>query len=137
MEQVNSVRPPLGYAGRQSAIAMLNRRREDFVRQLTTAAEEVSTVEPWDRELTRPKAVRDWKGTRRLRCEVSVKHPQYGNILRGWISSAPSPDWRCGWTVTTFDHELVGDGPMFGDYLDAEAALLDATTELDEEVTAS
>ena len=77
--------------------------------------------------------IREFRGERRIRAEVSTRHPQVGPVVRGWIAPAPSPDWRCAWTVQTCDHELVGDGAFVGDYLDAEAALLDATAGLDEE----
>jgi hypothetical protein len=78
------------------------------------------------------KVIRDWRGERRITVEVSTEHPQYGNLLRGWIEPAKSSDWRCAWWIRTCDHDVVGDAVFVGNYLDAERALLDATPGLDD-----
>lgn len=78
----------------------------------------------------RGKVIREWSvGQRRIGVEVLTEHP-LGPLPRGWIAPAPSPDWRCAWLMRTYDHDVLD--PIVGDYLDAEAALLAATTELDD-----
>jgi hypothetical protein len=77
--------------------------------------------------------VREWRGEHRFVVVVESEHPQHGTLLRGWIRSMPSPDWRSAWHVKDYDGETVGDGVFVGDYLDAERALLDATTAMEEE----
>ncbi len=74
---------------------------------------------------------RQWTGTRRVVAEVSTRHPSAGMVPRGTIRALPSQDWRGRWQLHTYDHYLLD--VVAGDYLDAEAALLDATAEMDEE----
>lgn len=75
--------------------------------------------------------IRQWRGTQRLCAEVSTRHPVYGPVFRGWVKAVGSEQTQMRWTVTTFDHEQVGE-PIVGDYMDAERALLDATREMEE-----
>jgi hypothetical protein len=56
---------------------------------------------------------------------VATVHPQFGPLPRGTIRMLPG----AGWSWTDADH--VEGGRVTGDYLDAEAALLDATADLD------
>jgi len=56
---------------------------------------------------------------------VYTVHPQYGLLARGRIRVAR----RDAWTWSDPDANV---GRVIGDYLDAEAALLDATAALDE-----
>lgn len=106
----------IGSAGRAAAYAILDR----------VAAQ---AKPPFVREV-----IREFRGEHRIRAEVSTRHPQVGPVLRGTITPATSPDWRCAWSLVDHDHSPVGDEPFVGDYMDVEAALLAATTGLDEEV---
>lgn len=76
--------------------------------------------------------VREWRGDHRFVVVVESEHPQYGNVLRGWIRPAPSPDWRSAWAIKDYEGETVASA-FVGDYLDAERALLDATKAMEEE----
>jgi hypothetical protein len=67
---------------------------------------------------------------------VATVHPQFGELDRGRIYPRPAAGWRGAWEVIDCDHEQVGDGPVVGDYLEAERVLLDATAGLDEIVPA-
>jgi hypothetical protein len=67
---------------------------------------------------------------------VATVHPQFGELDRGRIYPRRAAGWRGAWEVIDCDHEQVGDGPVVGDYLDAEQVLLDATAGLDEIVPA-
>jgi len=77
--------------------------------------------------------VREWRGEHRYVVVVETEHPQHGPLLRGWIRPMPSPDWRSAWLVKDYDGETIGEAAVFvGDYLDAEALLLDATMAMEE-----
>jgi hypothetical protein len=80
--------------------------------------------------MTAQRIVRDWQ-VNRARVAVSTNHPTLGEIRRGTIHAVTTTDWRGAWTLVNYEHERVGEGPFVGDYLDAEAALLAATAELD------
>lgn len=67
---------------------------------------------------------------------VATVHPQFGELDRGRIYPLRAAGWQGAWEVIDCDHAQVGDGPVVGDYLDAEQVLLDATAELDELVPA-
>jgi hypothetical protein len=67
---------------------------------------------------------------------VATVHPQFGRLDRGRIYPRLATGWRGAWEVIDCDHAQVGDGPVVGDYLDAERVLLDATAGLDEIVPA-
>jgi hypothetical protein len=77
--------------------------------------------------------VRDF-GKRFVR--VATVHPQFGELDRGRIYPQHTAGWQGAWEVIDCDHEQVGDGPVVGDYLEAERVLLDATAGLDEIVPA-
>jgi hypothetical protein len=63
------------------------------------------------------------------RVTVLVRHPECGDLARGTITHLPADGTAPCWGITDYDHQFVG--VVTGDYLDAERALLDATTELD------
>ncbi len=52
-----------------------------------------------------------------------------GYVDRGWVRSVGIRDGRGVWQPITCDHEWLD--VVVGDFVDAERALLDATTELD------
>lgn len=89
------------------------------------------TGEPLATAPRRRKVTRRWTGTHRVAVQVSVEHPQVGDLFRGTITALRGDDVQGRWSVLTYDHDPVDNGPIVGDYLDAEAALLAATTELD------
>lgn len=64
-------------------------------------------------------------GQGRQGIRVETRHPQFGNLNRGWIRPTAA-----GWQPVTPDHEYLD--VVAGDYIDAEKALLDATAGLDE-----
>lgn len=61
---------------------------------------------------------------------VTTVHPQHGELDRGRIYPQPGCGTQGVWQIATADHEPLDN--VTGDYLDAEAALLDATAGLDE-----
>lgn len=70
------------------------------------------------------------------RVAVETVHPTYGPLLRGWIRGTGLEETadtgtagRLCWAITDFDHSALE--PVVGNYVDAEKALLDATTALD------
>lgn len=71
---------------------------------------------------------------RTARIHVTTRHPQLGTMRRGAITHEPSTGLLSVWRVTDMDG--VDLGTVAGDYLDAEAVLLDATAALDELVPA-
>lgn len=64
---------------------------------------------------------------------VTVRHPQLGDLNRGRIFAVGIRDQHAVWQPVTYDHEFLDE--VCGDFVDAEKALLDATTELDQPVT--
>lgn len=60
---------------------------------------------------------------------VTVRHPQYGDLHRGTIRCAGIDNGRPVWSISTYDHDILDS--VRGDFVQAEKALLDATTELD------
>lgn len=77
--------------------------------------------------------VRRWQNLRRVMVETI--HPQLGELTRGWVMT----DWNdCDkaadavghWDI--FDQDNYEVGHVCGDYLDAEAKLIEATTWADE-----
>lgn len=64
---------------------------------------------------------------------VTTRHPQYGDLNRGSILIRGIRDQHIIWQPVTCDGEWLDQ--MCGDYVDAENALLDATSELDQPVT--
>lgn len=64
---------------------------------------------------------------------VTVRHPQLGDLNRGRIITRGIRDQHIVWQPITHDHVWLDE--VCGDYVDAERALLDATTELDQPVT--
>jgi hypothetical protein len=67
---------------------------------------------------------------------VATVHPQFGRLDRSRIYPQRTVGWRSAWEVIDCDHAQVGEGPVVGDYLDAERVLLEATAGLDEIVPA-
>jgi hypothetical protein len=63
---------------------------------------------------------------------VSTLHPQYGELTRGRIEPATVADARArgGWRLV--DQDYCDQGVTIGDYLDAEARLLEITAWADE-----
>ena len=75
-----------------------------------------------------PAPVRAWNNTG---CRVSTLHPTYGELWRGTIRPRPTRGAATGaWEISDQDHTHVAT--ITGDYLDAETALLAATTWADE-----
>jgi hypothetical protein len=82
-----------------------------------------------------PDVNRTWLSKGR-RVVVETQHPEFGPLLRGWIradgiaeTTGPGIAGTLRWRLTDYDH--VELDPVVGDYLDAEQALLDATSALD------
>lgn len=81
-----------------------------------------------------PRIERTWSlGTDRARTcvDIAVQHPTCGLIHRGRIqqSGRPEAGWQGRWRLVDYDHNALPD--VVGDYVDAEAALIAATSELD------
>lgn len=69
-------------------------------------------------------------GSGRQGLRVETLHRGEGvNLLRGWIRSTAIDGGRTVWQPTTYDHVWLDT--VVGDFVDAEKALLAATTELD------
>jgi hypothetical protein len=71
-----------------------------------------------------PRITRTWVHQRST-CWVSTNHPTLGPLQRGHITRHDG-----AWHVVDQDHQQVAT--VVGDYIDAEQALLDATTWADE-----
>jgi hypothetical protein len=65
---------------------------------------------------------------------ISTLHPVYGELYRGRVWKAGLPDpyggYRGSWIL--LDQDGLRHGVLFGDYLDAEARLLELTAWADE-----
>jgi len=71
------------------------------------------------------------------RVRIEKQHPQLGLLHRGTITmrrGQPGDGPAMRWNLVDFDHNDLGD--HVGDYRDAEKALLDATSALDEPLAA-
>jgi hypothetical protein len=66
---------------------------------------------------------------------VEAKHPQYGFLPRGTIRSIGIQGHSMVWSVQDYDGNDLPD--VVGDYIVAERALLEATAELDGELSLS
>jgi hypothetical protein len=85
-----------------------------------------------------PTVRRTWirKGNRHARVAVETLHPTCGLLLRGWIcglgpeAAGTGMAGRLTWALTDHDHTELDR--VVGNYVDAEKALLDATTALEE-----
>jgi hypothetical protein len=75
---------------------------------------------------------RTWQGKgRRSLVTVETLHAEYGQMPRGWIRVDDiTPAGLIRWAITDYDHTELD--AVVGNYVDAERALLDATTCMDE-----
>lgn len=69
------------------------------------------------------------------RIAVTTRHPQAGDLDRGTIHCVDIRNGRPVWQPVTPDYEWLAE--VVGDFVQAEAALLDATAGLDEPLTAA
>jgi hypothetical protein len=72
--------------------------------------------------------VRTWT---RSGVRVATKHPEHGELHRGTITPVRQAEgWRMGWRIA--DQDSYDLGELVGDYVEAEARLLAATSWADE-----